>query len=128
VQVDGSCQEDHTTQSAHYAGELVHWRNKATGASQRYGSVENLDAEKPEAMAAEIQRPNRYRPPFIIEFGDIAASDFQSQTFVLHGVSDDPNHGAGYEATCNLAVKRRLDHLPSNDERTEHVRSTEAPK
>ena len=117
VQVDGSCQEDHAVQGGRYAGELVHWRNKATGVSARYGSVENLDAASPEAMAARIQHPNRYWPPFIIEFSDITASDFQSQISVLHGVSDDPNHGAGYETTCNLAAKRRLDHLPSDAER-----------
>lgn len=119
VQVDGSCQEDHATQAAHYGGELVDWRNKATGVSNRYGSVNNFGSMSAQAMLAEIQQPNRYRPPFSIEFRDIAARDFQSQTFVLHGISDDPNHGAGYEATCNLTVQRRLDHLPSDKERKE---------
>lgn len=117
VQVDGLCHEDHATQDGRYSGELVHWRNKVTGVSKRYGSVHNLDSMRPEAMAAEIHQPNRYRPPFSIEFGDITASVFQSPTFVLHGVSDDLKSGAGYEATCNLTVKRRLDHLPSNEER-----------
>jgi hypothetical protein len=117
VQVEGSCQEDHATRGGRYAGDLVHWRKRATGVSARYGSVENLDAMSPEAMAAEIQQPNRYHPPFSIEFNDIAASDFQSQNFVLHGVSGDTKHDASYEATCKLTVKRRLDHLPSNEER-----------
>ena len=119
VQVEGSCQEDHATLAAHYGGELVHWRDKARGASMRYGSVSNADSMKDQAMLAEIQHPNRYRPPFGIEFSDIAASDFQSQDLVLHGVSvsDDPKHGAGYEATCKLIVQQRLNHLPSNKER-----------
>jgi hypothetical protein len=121
VQVDGSCQENHATEGAHYVGELVYWRNKATGVSLRYGSVHNFDAMNPEAMAAEVQHPNQYHPPFTVEFGDIVAGDFQSQTMVLHGVSDDPKHRAGYEATCSLAVKRRLDHLPSNDERSKQT-------
>jgi hypothetical protein len=117
VQVDGSCQEDHATQGGHYSGDMVHWRNKATGVSRRYGSVNNFDSSSPEAMLAEVKQPNRYHPPFSINFDNVAASDFQSQSFVLHGVSDDTNHGGGYEATCRLTVQRRLDHLPSNEER-----------
>jgi len=119
VQVQGSCQEDHATQGGHYSGELVEWRNKATGVSSRYGSVENWALTSVEAMDSEIQHPNRYHPPFSVEFRDIAANGFQSQTLLLHGLSDDPNHGGGYETTCKLNVQRRLDHPPSDKERKE---------
>lgn len=119
VAVGGTCQEDHATQGGHYAGELVHWRDMATGISTRYGSVESLDATSVEAMTDEVQHPNRYHPPFSVDFRDIAASYFQSQAFVLHGVTDDLKHVAGYAATCNLSVTRRLDHLPSDKERKE---------
>lgn len=119
VQVDGSCQEDHAKQAGHYYGELVHWRNKVTGASDRYGSVTNWDSMNELAMRDLGERPNKYHPPFMIHFGDITASDFQSQTFVLHGVSEDTNHNAHYEATCDLTVQQRLDHLPTDKERKE---------
>jgi hypothetical protein len=119
VQVDGTCQEDHATQAGHYNGDLVHWRNKVTGASDRYGSVSNWDSASVEAMADLIKHPSKYHPPFSVEFSDISATDFQSQTFVLHGISDDTEHNAHYETTCNLSVQRRLNHLPSNKERQE---------
>lgn len=126
VQVDGSCKEDHVTQGGHYSGDLVHWRNKATGVSSRYGSVENMEWE--EALIAEIQHPDhRYHPPDSIGFEDIAASDFQSQTFVLHGISnflqDERSRDPRYAATCTLTVQRRLDHLPSAKERQEWATS-----
>ena len=117
IDVGGVCQEDHATLFGHYSGDLVHWRNKTTGESDRYGSVVNTDGEDPALMTDKIQHPSHYYPPFSVKFKGISAAAFQSQNFVLHGISDDTDHGGGYDATCTLAVKRRLDHLPTDDER-----------
>lgn len=127
VQVDGVCQEDHANEAGHYSGELVDWRNKSTGASSRYGSVINFDSMDVNTMAAEIRQPYRYHPPFSVDFNSIAASDFDAQAMVLHGVSDDPKHGGGYAATCHLTVQRRLDHLPTDKERQQWVANREHP-
>jgi hypothetical protein len=75
------------------------------------------------AIAATSGGTTPYHPPFSVDFGNISASDFQSQTFVLHGVSEDTTHNARYETTCSLTVQRRLDHLPTDKERKEWARA-----
>jgi hypothetical protein len=83
----------------------------------------NLDAGSEQAMVDLTKRPTKYHPPFSVDFGNIRASDFQSQTFVLHGVSEDTTHNARYETTCSLTMQRRLDHLPTDKERKEWARA-----
>jgi len=120
VQVEGTCQEDHATQAGRYAGDLVQWRNKATGALSQYGSVNNLDSSNENVMMDAIQHPEHYHPPSSVDFADVAAADLQSQSFQAHGISEDVvSHGGGYDTTCNLTVQRRLDHIPSDAERKE---------
>jgi hypothetical protein len=110
MQAQGNCREDHVTQGGSYIGDFVDWRRRATGKDSRYGSVTSADQD----LAIErVKDPTSYHPPFIISFEEVSESDWKSTSFTLHGISDD----SGYKATCNLTVIRRLDHLPTDDER-----------
>lgn len=120
LEVEGTCQEDHVNKPGNYSGELVHYRNKATGKASRYGHVTN-SADMVESVLAHAKDPNSYQTPFIVSFDDITESDLTEQSFMLHGVAEhvtsENGDGPRYKATCNLAVTKRLDRFPSDAER-----------
>jgi hypothetical protein len=120
--VEGQCSEDHTTVSSNYQGEIVHWLTIATNIHARYGSVHDFDSLDVEKMSQHIKEPSRYQPPFAIAFSNLSESDIAGSEFTLHGVSEQDDHGGGFNATCKLTVTKRLDHLPTNAERAEIVK------
>ena len=99
-----------------YTGELIHWRNRVTKGSKRYGSVTNSD--EPTGTARLID-PNSYHPPVTISFSSISKRDFSAAAFTLHGFSVDVGDAlsGGYRSTCELTVLRRLNHMPTDQER-----------
>lgn len=116
AEVKGTCFEDHVRKSANYKGDLVHWRDKNTGTSSRYGSVTNWE------VLSKSKNPYDYEPPFIVSFENVSQEQFSASSFILHGISEQASSGTNvkspeYKATCELYVTRRLDHLPSDSER-----------
>lgn len=116
LEVQGTCREDHVTQSDRYVGELVGWRNKTTGKAMRYGSVTDANEQ---TEIARLKDPTKYHPPFMINFEDVPEKEFGSASLILHGVASNDDNAPGYRATCSLTVDRRLDHVPTDAERKE---------
>ena len=122
VAVEGECWEDHVKQSVipqvKYRGELVHWENQTKKTHSRYGSVTNWETLN--TIIEEIETPNRYYPPFIVQFDDIGEKDFSSDRMRLSGISrHSGNEGnrPGYKTTCVLKAVKRLDRIPPDKER-----------
>ena len=117
IKVEGECSEDHVKRSAKYDGEIVHWHNLTKDSDSRYGSVHNQDSVTPEAIAARIQHPYDYAPPFTVEFSDLRQEDIAGTTLRLKGISEhlgtgDRVSGPRYWTTCDVRVVERLDHVP----------------
>jgi hypothetical protein len=117
--VEGRCSEDHTTVSSRYEGEIVHWLKISNQAHSRYGFVNDFDSLSIENVSERMKDPNHYQPPFAIAFSNLSENDIAGSEFTLHGVSEHDDHGGGFNATCNLKVFGRLDHLPTDLERAE---------
>jgi hypothetical protein len=128
VFVQGVCSEDHTTVSGNYQGEIVHWDKVGTQTHSRFGSVFNLDSLDVEKMYKHIKNPSQYVPPFGIAFSNLSETDIARSQFTLHGLSEhDDDHGGGLNATCELTVTKRFDHLPTAQERAAMARQRTTP-
>lgn len=110
VEVEGVCYEDHVKEKGSYSGNFVHWYNNTKGTHSRYGSIFLKDRMSAEMMQENIMNPHKYFLPNIISFDSIPQSVFSQAKMDIKGLSD--SGGKKYEATCELAVTKRLDHIP----------------
>jgi hypothetical protein len=128
VEVKGLCRDDHANQSAEYTGNLVHRFNVTKNEHRIYGVVTNqASSAPPEQKIANtvktVTQPYKYIPPFSIELVEPTPELITGESFTVKGISQhmpQPHQysgstkeliGAQYEATCDLRVLRRLDHL-----------------
>ena len=129
LEVQGQCLEDRVRQApgydsggyatpgynVAYSGDIVHWLNVRENVHVIHGSVyDNLAHDR---IVPRLEYPNRYPPPFAIEFIQVDARRIVGDTLRLHGISDhssgkNDSKGPRYPATCTLKVIRRLLHIP----------------
>jgi len=129
VEVTGLCRDDHANQPAEYAGSLVHRFNVTKNEHRIYGVVINEASSAPPGQkiaetVKTVAQPYKYTPPFSIELLEPTPELIAGESFTVKGISQhmpQPHQysgstkepvGAQYEATCELKVLRRLDHLP----------------
>lgn len=120
LKISGTCYEDHVRQTSKYEGSLVHWFNVTRKQDDVYGSVHNPESATVENVVKRVENPYKYSPPFTIAFWEILPAQVEGKTMTLKGVSSqlgDHAQGGGqeYEATCELTVLERRDHLPKDD-------------
>ena len=129
LEVQGTCIEDRVQLSpgdasrgyatpgydAVYSGDIVHWLNVKNNVHVIHGTVyDNLAHDR---IVPRLEYPNRYPPPFAIEFVQVDARRIVGDTLRLHGISDHSSgktdaKGPRYSATCTLKVVRRLFYIP----------------
>jgi hypothetical protein len=107
ILVKGSCSEDHVSQLDSYAGQIVRWQRKDTGALLTYGFVMRSLVNSYRRTLNEIMNPAVYNAPSLISFKKIDI-DTNQPTWVLHGVSErGDDESRGYDSTCNVEVVER---------------------
>jgi hypothetical protein len=123
LEVSGACKENHSNKPGKYYGSLVHWYNKKKGTHDRYGSVTTLgpNSDLVGEVLEEIKDPNKYFPPFSVDFESIPAIFFNAPIMQLEGISSDiSNDESGinnrFQASCVLKVIKRLDYIPETNE------------
>jgi hypothetical protein len=121
VKIEGRCHENHVQEWGNYRGSIVHWHNDTDGTNSRYGSVMNTEAMSGQ-LIDEIEHPNRYRPPFMVQLWDVPAEMLTKQQMVLAGISEpvaaeENSKVPGYESTCEVAVVSRAHEFPPDADR-----------
>jgi hypothetical protein len=106
IDLQGTCAEDHVGQRDHYAGQIVRWQSKETGAIFTYGFLSK--PLSPEALIDEAKNSTVYHTPYSLSFEQIDVDTSQSK-WVLHGVSDRGEGASanGYNSTCEVEVVKR---------------------
>jgi hypothetical protein len=87
LKVVGQCSEDHVQQLDHYAGNIFHSVQPATGQHLRLGYVTAVDAMSDERILEQVKDPARYVTPPDISFNGLSAEDITGTSLILHGVS-----------------------------------------
>ena len=119
--VEGICGEDHTNVKGKYSGSIDHLHNITKDIHYRYGHVSHRRSvdERIDEGRYSVENQYKYFLPYMIKFRKLKPEDLVGDELHLKGVSESTDFSERYEATCVLKVIKRLDYLPSSEEKDE---------